>query len=237
MTTTVGSNAHPYDGTGDTVLGGAIYPQFQHMSDSLHLNDNVTLAGFPMGVALSDWGEQAYTPMMGIGLGTNSTLLNFLVSTGQIASRSWSYFWGRTTVPGGKSSTSQQLDGSVVFGGYDRAKVTGTKYTQPMTSTEPDCPSQLVVSIADIVLNFANGSDASIFPASSSTAVAACLTPALSTLMWMPLDPYFNNMMNLTSNNIYDMGRSVGTSTTGTCVTRRRCLNRKSRFHEDEMQQ
>ncbi|KAL1889484.1 hypothetical protein Sste5346_008862 [Sporothrix stenoceras] len=207
---TISTNAYPYDGAPDPVLGGTRYPQVQHVSDSLHLNSNITLDGFPLGVAQSDWGEQAYTPMMGIGLGTNSTLLNFLVSTGQIGSRSWSYFWGRTVVPGFSSSTSQQIDGSVVFGGYDKAKVTGNKFTQPMTTTESGCPSQMVVNIADIVLNFANGSDASIFPISSSTAIAACLTPALPTLMWMPFDPYFDKMMNLTSNNIYKMGRSVG---------------------------
>ncbi|CAK7235392.1 hypothetical protein SCUCBS95973_009254 [Sporothrix curviconia] len=205
------ADAYPYDGAGDPIIGFSKYPQFQYMSDALHLNDNVTISGFPLGVALNDWGEQGYFPTMGIGLGTNSTILNLLVSTGQIASRSWSFFWGRTTVPdGASSSTAQQLDGSVVFGGYDRAKVTGTKYTQPMTATEPECASQLVVNIADIVLNFANGSDVSIFPASSSAAMAACISPALPTLMWMPLDPYFTNMMTMTDNDIYDMGRSVG---------------------------
>ncbi|ERS95387.1 hypothetical protein HMPREF1624_08265 [Sporothrix schenckii ATCC 58251] len=208
--TTVSANVYPYDGANDTVLGGSTYPKFTHVADTLRLNDNVTLDGFPLSIALSDWGEQAYTPMMGIGLGTNSTLLNLLASSGQIASRSWSYFWGRTTVPGGASGTSEQLDGSVVFGGYDRAKVTGAKYTQSMTATEPGCPSQLLVTITDIVLNFANGSEASIFPASSSAAMTACLTPALSTLMWLPLDPYFNTMLDLTNNSIYAMGRSVG---------------------------
>ncbi|CAK7214107.1 hypothetical protein SEUCBS140593_002071 [Sporothrix eucalyptigena] len=203
------SNAYPYDGASDPVLGGTTYPQFTHVADNLRINDNLTLDGFPLGIALSDWGEQAYTPMMGIGLGTNSTLLNWLKSSGQTASRSWSYFWGQATVPG-SSGTSEQLDGSVIFGGYDRAKVTGNKYTQPMTSSEPNCPSQLVVTITNIELNFPNGSDASIFSASSSTAISACLTPALSTLMWMPFDPYFDKMMNLTNNNVYDMGRSVG---------------------------
>ncbi|KIH93389.1 hypothetical protein SPBR_04181 [Sporothrix brasiliensis 5110] len=204
------ANAYLYDGANDTVLGGSTYPKFTHVADTLRLNSNVTLDGFPMSIALSDWGEQAYTPMMGIGLGTNSTLLNLLASSGQIASRSWSYFWGRTTVPGGASGTSEQLGGSVVFGGYDRAKVTGAKYTQSMTTTEPNCPSQLLVTITDIVLNFANGSEASLFPASSSAAMTACLTPALPTLMWLPLDSYFNTMLDLTNNSIYAMGRSVG---------------------------
>lgn len=203
---TAASNQYPYDGATDPVLGGTTYPQVTHASDNLQLNDNITITSFPLGIALSDWGEQAYTPMMGIGLGTNSTILNWLVSSGQIASRSWSYFWGRTTV----SATSEQLDGSVVFGGYDRAKVTGSKYTQPMTTAEPNCPSLLVVTITNMVLNFANGSDVSLFPATGSTAITACLTPALSTLMWMPLDPFFDNMMNLTDNNIFAMGRSVG---------------------------
>ncbi|CAK7199861.1 hypothetical protein SEUCBS139899_002547 [Sporothrix eucalyptigena] len=81
-----------------------------------------------------------------------------------------------------------------------------------MTSSESNYPSQLVVTITDTVLNFVNGSDASIFPSSSSTAITACLTPAHSTLMWMPFDPYFDKMMNLTNNSIYDMGRSSGVS-------------------------
>lgn len=179
------------------------------VADTLRLNANISMDALPMGVALSDWGVQAYTPMMAIGLGTNSTLLNALRASGRIASRSYSYFWGRT-IPGG---AGRELDGSVVFGGYDRAKVAGsTAFMQPLSAAEPECPSQMVVTIADVVLNFANGSDASLFPSSSShsAAMAACLTPGLSTLMRLPLDPYFAAMMDLTKNDVYGMGRSLG---------------------------
>ena len=182
------------------------YPQVTHVADTLTLNDNVTLGSFPLSVALSDWGAQAYTPMMGVGLGTNSTLLNVLRSTGKIASRNYSYFWGLTVA----GTSAGSLDGSVVFGGYDKAKVTGDKYIQAMTDNVAECPSQLLVTVSDIVLNFANGTDASIFPKSKPTSFSACLTPGLSTLMRLPLVPYFDNMMALTRNDVLKMGRSLG---------------------------
>ncbi|EPE04026.1 aspartic-type endopeptidase [Ophiostoma piceae UAMH 11346] len=204
--TTIDSSVYPNDTAPDDTEGGSKYPQVTHVADTLTLNDNVTLSSFPFSVALSDWGAQAYTPMMGIGLGTNSTLLNFLKSTGKIASRSYSYFWGLTVA--GTSASS--LDGSVVFGGYDKAKVAGTKYTQAMTDNVAECPSQLLVTVSDIVLNFANGTDASIFSASKAPAFLACLTPGLSTLMRLPLEPYFDNMMTLTKNDPLKISRSLG---------------------------
>lgn len=141
--------------------------------------------------------------MNALGLGTNSTILNVLKSTGRIASRTWSMFWGRD----GAARTSQ-LDGIMVLGGYDKAKVAGKKVVQPLTTTNPACPSQLVVTITDIVLNFSNGTDASIFPASASAALQACIVPDYPVLMTLPLDPFFGNFQLLTGTNITD--RSFG---------------------------
>ena len=126
------SDQTPSDGALDT-LGNSHYPQVTQITDTLRLNGNVTLAKHPMGIALNDWGSQSYLPRAAIGLGPASVLLDKLESTGSNASRSWSFFWGQSR------PEAAQLDGSLVFGGYDRAKITGQKYTFPLTRSNPDC--------------------------------------------------------------------------------------------------
>lgn len=189
------SNSYPVEAGG--------YPQLNFVSDTIKLNDNHTLTNFPMGIALSAWGEQAYHNMMAIGMGANSTMLNTLKSTGKIAARVFGIFWGRT---GATSRT--QLDGSMVFGGYDRAKVTGPAYTQFMVSDRSMCSTGMLVTITDLVLNFANGTNASLFPTSRTSSISACLVPDYPVLMTMPTEPYFDNLRIHTGANIG--GRSFG---------------------------
>lgn len=168
------------------------------------LSSNVTLGSFPIGIAQADWGEQGYFPQVALGLGPNSTILNTLKSTGQIASRSWSMFWGRT---GATSAT--QLDGSFVFGGYDRAKVTGVNHTSALTTAKSACSTNLLVTITDMILNFPNGTDTSLFGAvEKSTVLAACIVPTYPVLMTIPTTPYFNNFETFTNENL--PGRSFG---------------------------
>ncbi|KAH8909281.1 acid protease [Coniochaeta sp. PMI_546] len=189
------SNAYPVE--------SAPYPQMSFVSDTIKLNDNHSLTNFPMGIALSGWGEQGYHPQMAIGMGANSTMLNMLKSTGRIASRVFGIFWGRT---GATSRT--QLDGSMVFGGYDRAKVIGQPYTQFMIDDRSVCSTGMAVTITDLVLNFANGSNVSLFPGAKTSSIAACLVPDYPVLMTMPLDPYFNNIRIHTGASM--SGRSFG---------------------------
>lgn len=189
------SNAYPVE--------SAPYPQMSFVSDNVKLNDNHTLTDFPMGVALSGWGEQGYHPMMAIGMGANSTMLNSLKSSGKIASRVFGMFWGRE---GATSRT--QLDGSLVFGGYDRAKTVGQPYTQFMISDRSVCSTGMAVTITDMVLNFANGSNVSLFPNARTSSIAACLVPDYPVLMTMPTDPYFNNLRIHTRASM--SGRSFG---------------------------
>lgn len=184
-------------------IDSAPYPQMSFVSDTVKLNDNHTLADLPMGIALSDWGEQGYHPQVAIGLGTNSTMLNMLISTGKIASRVFGIFWGRQGATAGT-----QLDGSMVFGGYDRAKVVGQPYTQFMIQDRSVCTTGMAVTITDLVLNLPNGSDISLFPAAKTSSIAACVVPDYPVLMTMPLDPYFNNFRFQTGAML--SGRSLG---------------------------
>lgn len=189
------TNAYPADASS--------YPQCDYVTDNFTLSSNITLGNFPIGIAQADWGEQGYFPQMALGLGSNSTVLNTLKSTGQIASRSWSMFWGRTG-----ATANTQIDGNFVFGGYDRAKVTGANYTSSLTTSKPSCTTELLVTITDMILNFANGTDASLFGGTQSSALAACIVPTYPVLMTIPTDPYFNNFESMTGENL--PGRSLG---------------------------
>ncbi len=140
---------------------------------------------------------------MALGLGSNSTILNALKTSGQIASRSWSVFWGRTG-----ATANTQLDGSFVVGGYDRAKVSDANCTRSLNSSKSSCVNEMLVTIIDIVLNFPNGTDASLFDGAQSSAMAACIVPDYPVLMTMPLDPYFSSFETLTNTSFTD--RSLG---------------------------
>jgi hypothetical protein len=88
-------------------------------------------------------------------------------------------FWGRTG-----ATADTQLDGNLVLGGYDRAKVVaGTNYTQRLSYARPACATAMLVTISDIVLHFANGTDASLFGGVQSSAITACIVPSYPVLM------------------------------------------------------
>lgn len=156
-----------------------------------------------MGVAQSDWGEQGYYPQVALGLGFNSTILHALKDSGRIASRSWSMFWGRTG-----ATADTQLNGNFVLGGYDRAKVSGPNHTRPLTHSGSVCPTAMLITITDIKLNLANGTDVSLFGGAASTAMSACIVPDYPVLMTIPFDPYFLSFETLTNAELFK--RSFG---------------------------
>lgn len=123
-------------------------------------------------------------PQSGVGLGRNSSLLNALYASGQIASKTWSLFWG---LEGG--SPAAQLDGNLVLGGYDIAKTTGANLTTGFL-TDSGCPNSLVVYPNDITLNFKNGTNSSLFGASQGTAMRSCVKPDI------PLITFPSNVWN-----------------------------------------
>ncbi|KIN05183.1 hypothetical protein OIDMADRAFT_101942 [Oidiodendron maius Zn] len=197
----VASTTRQQAGSGSYPSDASQYPNRDYVTDTMVLNQNISLSQLDMGIPLADWGEQGYYPMMAIGLGQNSTILSALVSAKNIVSRTWSMFYGWT----GDDSNSQ-LDGTFVFGGYDRAKVTGQGYTFA-TTANPACDSQLMVTIEDMILNFPNGTTTSLFT-NPSESIAACILPDYPVLMTIALDPYFNTFQILTNTSITD--RSFG---------------------------
>lgn len=179
-------------------VDGSPYPTTATYTDVFKINHNVTLSDFAFQVPLSDWLEQGYHPMMAIGLGANSTILTALKKRNQITSRVWSMFFGWT---GANSNT--QLDGTLVLGGYDRAKVSGKGYTRRLQS-DPRCVTQMLVTIDDIVLHFPNGTDASIVASTSNGSFPACLVPDFPGLMTLATNPYFSKFEEHTNTSIQE---------------------------------
>lgn len=179
------------------------HPDLQQQSDTVVLGSNFTLKNFPVGIAQGDWGAQGYYPQAGIGLGSESTLLSALVDSGTIASRTWSWYWG-IDGPG----ASEQLEGSLVLGGYDKAKVSGTGYTSPISTGSDRCPTGLLMTLSDVRVNFVDGTQKSIFPDDSQSLVTACVDPSYPTLTTMLSSPYWSNFQKFTDASI--SGRSLG---------------------------
>lgn len=134
------------------------------ISTSLIGIDNLALAGinltnFPVGIPRKNW-DHGYTILHAMGMGSNSTVLNRLVETGQTASRVWSIFWGRMW-------NDNPIDGSLVLGGYDSEKVIGQSF-ENVTGTKTIGPSfglhwsaalydAKTVFTGDMVISFSSG--------------------------------------------------------------------------------
>ncbi|KAK5169028.1 uncharacterized protein LTR77_006337 [Saxophila tyrrhenica] len=137
-----------------------------------------------------------------MGLGPNSTLLNFLIDAGTIASRSFSWWWGETG-----ATTSNQMDGQIVLGGYDAAKVHGVNYTQELAPPSQACHSGMVVTISDISLGFPNGTTSSI---TVPTSLTACLLPHYPLIAYFPQTPYYDNFEAYTGTRATGRGGGDG---------------------------
>jgi hypothetical protein len=168
------------------------------VDDTLYLG-NATLPHFPLGIPGFDFGG-ALDTQNNIGLGVNSTLLTTLRDAGLIASRSFSWWWGQTG-----ATTNAQMDGSIVFGGYDAAKVIGSPMTQSLLPPSIDCPSGMVVQITNILLGFPNGTTTSI---TQPAALTACLQPDLTVLMTLPFEPFYDTFESQTQTT--NLGRGGG---------------------------
>ncbi|RYP50188.1 hypothetical protein DL768_004244 [Monosporascus sp. mg162] len=198
------SETRRQDAEDDHPRDGSQYPEMRFYTDVFKINENITLDDFSLGVPLQDWAQQGYHPMMAFGLGEDSTILRALKSGNHIASRTWSMFFGWT---GANSNT--QLDGTFVFGGYDRAKVYGQGYTQDLKRDER-CATDMLVVIDDVVLNFPNGTDASIVAKTSSGPFEACIIPDYPVMMTIAYDPYMLAFIEHTNTSISQ--RSFGVS-------------------------
>ncbi|VUC34378.1 unnamed protein product [Clonostachys rosea] len=172
-------------------------------TDNLTLADDFFIKDFPMMRALDDskWGYGGYRPQHILGMNAGSTVLSALYSAKAIASRSWGYYYGRET-------RNDNSAGSFVLGGYDRAKTYGDGYTRDMERTE-NCPTGMTVTIQDLVVNLANGTDVSIFPKNKGgQGLMACIFPEKPVVFDMPVDPYFSNWESVVNHRL-EKQRSV----------------------------
>lgn len=161
-------------------------------TDTLEFATDEPLEAFPIGIPRQRW-DRGYTSLHALGVGSNSTYLRALVDANRIAAKVWSIFWGRMW------GANSLMDGSIVFGGYDRAKVIGRNLTQNLDFGSAGCWTGMRLNIRDIRVNPRSGSDKSLFP--PNTVLPVCLVPQRQLLLEAPADIYSNfENATLTSN-------------------------------------
>jgi hypothetical protein len=166
--------------------------------DTLSFGSNSSLSSFGFGIPQQDL-NQAFTSQSQLGLGRNSSFLRALVSAGDIGTRAYSIFWGLTGGP-----TEKQTPGSLVLGGLDKSLIADEN--ENLTASlflGGKCGTGMVVTISDILLNWPNGTDVSIFMGSQSAAIQACISPSFAGLMSLPLS-YYNNFWSLAGGTLPD---------------------------------
>lgn len=122
--------------------------------------------------------------MSTIGLGINSTLLNTLMITERIASRTWSMFNGFTG-----SESQNQSDGILVLGGFDESKISGPtsdNITIDMDFSPNDissydlakCPATgMIITVTNMTLEWPNGTTANLMGTSEGNIMRGCINP------------------------------------------------------------
>lgn len=124
------------------------------------------------------------------GLSSNSTLLSALLTAGQVASRSYSWWWGL-------NGASLQIDGSIVFGGYDAAKTIAPNYSTSLQPSTGHCQGGMYVEVLNMTLDFPNGTISALMTSASPGPFTACLQPDEPVVMALHEDPYFNVFQDL----------------------------------------
>ena len=148
--------------------------------DVLGINSSVSLENFPIVIQT---GKNLNFNVL--GLGPNSSILTHLYNAGIIASRSYGLFWGLIG-----ADIDTQEDGSLTFGGYDKAKLTGTGSSQDITHDTPGC--NLLVSATSIIMNFPNGTEMEILSVDErARTLTMCVSPEISTIT-LPVDIWTN---------------------------------------------
>ncbi|KAJ4190946.1 hypothetical protein NW755_005161 [Fusarium falciforme] len=178
-------------------------------NSTLYLGNELTLKSFPMAqpIASEDtWGLYGATSQHIIGVGTESTVLSALRNARRIVSRSVGYYWGMDSI-GSKDDTP----GSLVFGGYDRAKTYGDGDEMDFTLGKDSCRSKMMVSISGLSLNFRNGTDVSLFASSNQEKpLRACIVPQNPYIMSLNQEPYFDKLLDAIGSKFINSSRMQG---------------------------
>ena len=172
--------------------------------DTITLVSNVSVQHYPLNLLSAAYNGGAAGSRAALGLSSNSTILSTLKNAGTIGSRSYGFWFGLAG-----ATPAAQMDGSLVLGGYDAAKITRDQNFTGSIADPLICPSGLSVTIESIVLNFPNGSNPNLLdPLYGSSPLQACVSTEAPVLMSIPLNPYFNRFEAFTDTQSID--RSVG---------------------------
>lgn len=155
--------------------------------DSLQAG-NATLENFPIGMPGFDFAGIVNT-QANIGLGRNSTILNALKDANLISSRTYSYWWGLNS-----AAEANSMDGQIVFGGYDAAKVKGANFTQKLLPSSLACPSGMYLTVTNMELGFPNGTKADMLAPSTLSACIRLDWPAIASLRYDPFVMRFEDL-------------------------------------------
>ncbi|RSL86448.1 hypothetical protein CEP51_002820 [Fusarium floridanum] len=186
-------------------------------NSTLYLGNELTLKSFPMAqpVAAEDrWGLYGTSPQHLLGVGTESTVLSALKNSGRIASRSVGYYWGLDS-----AGSKEDTPGSLVFGGYDRAKTFGDGDEMDFTLGKDNCQSKMMISISGLTLNFRNGTDLSLFASSNQeNPLRACVVPQNPFIMSLNKEPYFDNLLDAIGSNYMGLSKLQGVDYKGSLL-------------------
>lgn len=166
-----------------------VSPQdFVPASDKVKLGD-VILSNYTFGMPDVDI-ELKYDTQNIFGVASGSSLLHSLKDAGDIASISYSWYYGRNS-----ASSAETTDGQIVFGGRDTAKSTGPAVTGKLQKPSHDCPSGIYVDIKDMVVQFPNGTSTSMI---QPFTLNACVHFENHLVITLPDSPYYDTFEALT---------------------------------------
>jgi hypothetical protein len=139
---------------------------------------NLTFRDFPLAV-LSD--EVPYHHLL--GLGQNSTFFDALAAQKKIGSRTWGFSHGWVG-----DTADTQVDGSLVLGGYDSAKVGSDKAIVKNLPQYPPgiCGSGMILSLSDILMSGSDGSSISIMRGPQGGSMDVCLETSFPLITFPP---------------------------------------------------
>ncbi|KAL9125911.1 MAG: hypothetical protein Q9217_004946 [Psora testacea] len=169
-------------------------------TDALKVTFAVSLLNFPVGIIRTQGAFGAVPDTNTFGLSKSSALLNTMKSSGNIASNTFGFFVGWVG-----AQTKYQMDGNLILGGYDQAKITGDNVTLPI-GYQNGCASGYVIAVTDITMNLKNGSNSSILGESQGSAIKACVEPdvdwiSINADIWSPF---------VTISGVKEIGRWTG---------------------------
>lgn len=190
----------------ETAYDGAETGISDLVSSSLGVTDTLTLDGskeleeYPFGIPRMRW-DHGYTYLHALGLGSNSSYLHVMREAGRIASRSWSMYWGQ-------EYTDDNIDGSIVVGGFDSEKVMGEPHTFPLDYDDYESPTGcwtgIKVNISEVVLNTRDGEDHTIWDKEMSV----CIVPQRQTLL-EATDEFLNAFQQATVSESIDTAEGL----------------------------